>query len=109
MEALRASAPSATASVASRRASLLAFAGAALAGSGHRSPAEAARKSKNRRRNKNKAKAKCQQQVATCREQFREFCQDDRACAAAIFPCCSPLEECQAGEAIACAYAYLEQ
>lgn len=109
MEAPFSHVPSRAVTIASRRASLLALAGAALAGSGRRSPAEAAKKSKNRRRNTNKARAKCQKQVAVCREQFRAFCQDDRTCAAATFPCCDPLEECQAGETLACAYAYLEQ
>ena len=109
MEAPSNRVPRKTVAVASRRASLLALAGAALAGSGRRPPAEAARKRKNRRRNKNKARAKCQKQAAVCREQLRRFCQDDRACAAATFPCCDPLEVCQAGETLECAYAYLEQ
>jgi hypothetical protein len=109
MEAPSLRIPGRTGAVASRRASLRALAGAALAGSGRRSPAEAAKKSKNRRRTTTKARAKCQTQVAACREQFRAFCQDDRTCAAATFPCCDPLEECQADETLECAYAYLEQ
>lgn len=109
MEAPSSRVPRRTAAVASRRVSLLALAGVALAGSGRRSPAEAARKSKNRRRTRNKARAKCQKQVAVCRELFRAFRQDDRTCAAATFPCCDPLEECQAAETLECAFAYLEQ
>ncbi len=97
-------APARLATAASRRASLVAL-GGVVTGLAFASPKSEARKGGK----KNKARKKCLKQVEACRAQLRDFCERNAACEAEILPCCAPLADCQAGETVECAFAYLEQ
>jgi hypothetical protein len=100
----RLSPPARLAAAASRRASLVAL-GGVVTGFAFASPKSEARKGGK----KNKARKKCLKQVEACRAQLRDFCEGNAACEAEILPCCASLADCQAGETVECAFAYLEQ
>jgi hypothetical protein len=81
----------------SRRNSLLALGGMALA-AGIAEPAIAKKKSKNQ------AKKKCRRQVPRCKSYFAGFCLGDPDCEAELFPCCEFLAKCDPGSMLDCLF-----
>jgi hypothetical protein len=94
-----------TASSVSRRRSLLALGGAAVAGA--LAAPMLALASKDSKKAKKKKKKKCNGQIGQCEDFFTDLCANpDAECepdelAAARF-CCSQLKNCKAGEAVSC-------
>jgi hypothetical protein len=96
----------------SRRASLLALSGVALAAmAATPSAARAGKKGKKRKKRNDGgsntigplAQARCVSQVDQCRAIFTDLCQDAQ-CLSRIF-CCNPLATCDADGALACIFA----
>jgi hypothetical protein len=96
----------------SRRASLLALSGVALAAmAATPSAARAGKKGKKRKKRNDGgsntigplAQARCASQADQCRAIFTDLCQDAQ-CLSRIF-CCNPLETCDADGALACIFA----
>jgi len=88
-----------TADALSRRGSLLALGGLALATAIPASTAKAA-KGKNRK----KRKQICQRQIAPCEAFFAALCFGDPACEAEFFPCCAPLADCDSAGVLECLF-----
>lgn len=82
----------------SRRGSLLALGGAALAAAAVEKPARARQKAKKQ------VKKKCKRQVAPCRSFFAGVCFGDPECEAALFPCCDFLAKCDSGAMFECLF-----
>ena len=81
----------------SRRNSLLALGGAALAASGVK-PVSAKQKAKKQ------VRKKCRRQVTPCRSFFAGVCFGDPDCEAALFPCCDYLAQCDSGSMFECLF-----
>jgi hypothetical protein len=99
------------ATVISRRSSLLAFGGAALAASAAPAPTLAGKANK---KANNKANKKCKRQIGQCENTVPPACDDPELrvtreeCLALILPCCQHFEGCQAGEVFDCLKAAAE-
>ncbi len=91
----------------SRRGSLLALGGLALAAA---MPASTAKADKNRHKHKHKKKKKnngtvlCQGQVAPCQAFFSGLCMGDDDCVAEFVPCCAPLATCNSVGLLDCLF-----
>lgn len=87
----------------SRRGSLPALGGTALAAAAADSMAGKAKKGKNQK----KANERCKQQVSSCQEVLAALCERFPGCIEAdLLPCCGPLSTCQSGTALDCAFGY---
>ena len=86
-----------TADALSRRGSLLALGGLALAASVPASTVKG-RKGKNRK----KRRKTCQRQVAPCQAFFTAICFGDPDCEAEFFPCCEQLANCDSAGLLEC-------
>lgn len=82
----------------SRRNSILALGGAALAAAVMTEPTSSRRKAKKQ------VKKKCKRQVAPCRAFFAGLCLGDLDCQDALFPCCDHLAQCDSGAMFECMF-----
>jgi hypothetical protein len=82
---------------ASRRSSLLALGGAALA-------AAVSEPTRAKQKTKKQVRKKCRRQVAPCRSFFAGVCFGDPDCEAALFPCCDYLAQCDSGSMFECIF-----
>ena len=83
----------------SRRGSLRALGGAALAGT--LAAPTVARAGKSGK----KSGKRCQKQREQCREVFAERCQGSQVCEEAFAPCCEQFAQCRAEAALRCIFA----
>jgi hypothetical protein len=100
--------------LATRRPSLVALGGAALAALTSRSPAAEAKKNKKSKSRKKEAK-RCQKQGASCQEFATRLCALHHppspirtACENRANACCASIEQCDGGEYFACLFDHLE-
>ena len=88
----------------SRRASLLTLGGAVLARV--MAAPRTAQAGKESKKAKKRVKRTCKRQVGACRAFFTELCATDPECdeeeMERVFPCCELLENCEAGDSVAC-------
>jgi hypothetical protein len=96
-----------TATALSRRASMLAIGGAALAASAAPMPTRAGKASK-------KAKKRCKRQVGQCESMIAPACAaadllvSEEECVDTLLPCCQPFKDCQADAVFDCLIAASE-
>lgn len=86
----------------SRRKSMLALGGLALAASLAEPPAALGKKKK--RRAKKQVRKKCRRQVRDCRNFFSGFCGGIPECEEEFYPCCEELAKCDAGAMFTCLF-----
>lgn len=84
----------------SRRKSMMALGGMALAAA----LAETKSVSGKKKRAKKQVKKKCKRQVLACRNFFSGFCTGIPECEDEFFPCCDQLATCDAGGMLTCLF-----
>jgi len=87
-----------------RRRSLLTLGGAVLAKA--MAAPRTAQAGKESKKAKKRVKRTCKRQIGACRDFFTELCATDPECdeeeMERVFPCCELLENCEAGDSVAC-------